>query len=264
MTTYVWAISQYVSSPIHEINWGLCLPAKHEVIWCKSSSGLNAGVISETDFLQNSSHWKGCSLTQVASRIVLSVYLMSSPAILLRPSLEGFEVQSTADGIHTFLSQWTKYSTPSLTINWPQICIRRRPSMLNAFTLSAGGYWFTSFACNTCPIAQSWSCLSRIVVPCSTSATRILAVFSSSSPETESLDRASALLWFLPLRWTTSKLYSWKCSSYWASCPSSSLKLCNHASALWSVLIVKCLPRRYGRKCLVKDTTASSSRHVTQ
>ena len=60
------------------------------------------------------------------------------------------------------------------------------------------------------------------------------------------------------------KLYSCSFSSHRASCPSGCLKFLSHLREPWSVRRVNWLPRRYGRKCWMKYTTASSSRRVTQ
>ena len=58
--------------------------------------------------------------------------------------------------------------------------------------------------------------------------------------------------------------YSCNFSSHRANWPSGSLNDCSQVKDPWSVLRLNCLPKRYGRKCWVKVTTASSSWRVTQ
>ena len=77
-------------------------------------------------------------------------------------------------------------------------------------------------------------------------------------------ERASALSCFRPGRCWTVESYSSNFLSHHASCPSGSLKLRSQVSDPWSERRVKYLPRKYGRNCFRKATTANSSRRVTQ
>ena len=70
--------------------------------------------------------------------------------------------------------------------------------------------------------------------------------------------KASAFVCFLPCLWTLVNWYSCNFSSHRANLPSGALNDCSQVKDPWSV------PKRYGRKCCVKGTTASSSRRVTQ
>ena len=175
---------------------------------------------------------------------------------------------------------------PLFRTSWFLSCSSRRHSMLFSLTSSGDRDWLDSKAVITGANAgfslwhlRSSSMSARTNDSCEDPSLRV-AISNSSlwgGVERQSSnirphwrhgkqERASALQCFFPLRWITSKSYSWSFSSQRASWPSGSLKFLSQVSEPWSVRTTKCFPKskRYGLKWLVKTTTARSSFLVTQ
>ncbi|KAE9316917.1 hypothetical protein PF008_g18881 [Phytophthora fragariae] len=76
------------------------------------------------------------------------------------------------------------------------------------------------------------------------------------------LDSASATTFVVPGRYSTSKSNSCSVKAHQCSLPVKLALVINHLSAAWSVIIVNCLPYRYGLNNLIDHTTAKHSSSV--